>query len=71
MLCDCYETGYHGDFCSIRNIGCEDKICKNGGTCIKMADSDTACKCPVEFKGLLCEVRSYHDVMYDVITHLL
>lgn len=52
-LCQCTE-GYTGEYCHINVDDCQNKPCKNGGTCTDDVHG-FKCKCEDPFYGTICE----------------
>ena len=53
VTCKCKSELYSGKYCEkITNL-CEKNICRNGGTCVKMTETDTCCLCQANFNGKL------------------
>jgi len=60
--CNCFGTGYEGNFCEIQK-DCRSKKCFNNGECRIDYDNDTAkCICTDEYKGDICEMQKYSTV---------
>ena len=64
--CDCFETGYQGDYCQEAIFGdCRttEYSCLNNGECKIDYQNDSArCSCVDEFKGDTCSMEKYSTV---------
>lgn len=58
-VCDCSETGFHGQYCEDNRDECllfAANPCQNGGTCIDQLN-DYSCACVRGYSGKNCEVN--------------